>query len=343
MKKVILAILFILLSEWSYSQIYKTVNVTTAGTFSTLVTSEELTSITNLVITGTINAYDLGVTSNMTSLKVLDIKNVNIAACKRFDGTPCLADRIPGSAWPINLTSIIIPTSATAIDDWALTECHANIIVDENSQYFSSLDGILFDKAKTILIQCPVTKTGILTLPSSVRKIGVAAFWDCKYLTNIIFPGALTFIDHDALSECKELTSIFIPSLVSFIGQDAFGGGYAGCKCDITVDPNNMNYSSQDGVLFDKNKTRLIKCPKSKIGNYNIPSTVISIDPNAFSYCESLTNIAIPTTVSTIGKSAFDICSKWTGDLIIPSCLLYTSDAADEEDSVDLGGRRIIK
>jgi hypothetical protein len=330
MKKVILAILFLLLTEWSYSQIYKTINVTTAGTLSTLITTEELNSVTNLVVTGIINAFDLGIINNMTSLKILDIKDVKIAACLLYDGTPCLEDQIPYGALASNnvISSVTIPSSATSIGYWALYEFSGNINADPNSIYFSSLDGVLYDKSKTILFRCPVTKTGIFTLPSTVTKLGHAAFWDCKYLTNIIFSQALTNIDRYALEDCRALTTIFIPALVSFIGEDAFAGGYEGSKCDISVDPANQYFSSVDGVLFDKNKTKLIKCPTSKAGVYSIPTTVTSIEFDAFHYCQSLSNIYIPPSVTTIGGSAFDMCSKVTGNLVIPSAVTKIEDFA---------------
>lgn len=91
-------------------------------------------------------------------------------------------------------------------------------------------------------------------------------------------------------NECTELKSITIPKSVTFIADNAF------CGRDIehiSVDENNQNYSSVDGVLFNKDKTVLISCPSGKSDNVSIPESVTSIDDNAFYGCENLTNITV--------------------------------------------------
>ena len=81
-------------------------------------------------------------------------------------------------------------------------------------------------------------------------------------------------------------------------------------SCYVNVGNNNTQYSSEDGVLFNKNKTHIIMCPKGKNGQYIIPDSVTSIDNYAFSDCKNLTSITIPDSVTTIGDSAFSGCSS---------------------------------
>ncbi|MEI6755120.1 MAG: leucine-rich repeat domain-containing protein, partial [Paludibacter sp.] len=103
----------------------------------------------------------------------------------------------------------------------------------------------------------------------------------------------------------SQALSITIPSSVTSIGDGALNG----CSGLITVDGNNPNYASQDGLLYNKKMTTLIQCPISKTGNFNIPSSVTSIGNSAFSNCLSLANITIPSSVSSIGDHAFRYCT----------------------------------
>jgi hypothetical protein len=81
--------------------------------------------------------------------------------------------------------------------------------VDANNPNYSSKDGLLFDKNQTTLIQCPISKTGSYTIPSSVISIGDYAFWNCSHLTSIAIPSSVTFIGEGAFASCFGLTSIY--------------------------------------------------------------------------------------------------------------------------------------
>ena len=87
----------------------------------------------------------------------------------------------------------------------------------------------------------------------------------------------------------------------------------------INVEDGNPAYSSIDGVLFNKDQTELIKCPRGKQGAYVIPNTVKGIGDNAFRSCR-LTNVTIPNSVETIGREAFVSCSGLTS-VTLPSSL----------------------
>ena len=274
------------------------------------------------------------------------------------------------------LTSISIPSSVTSIiGRRSFSNCSGLIIVDANNPNYSSIDGVLFNKSKTILINCPTSKTGSYTIPSSVTSIGEGAFvyclyltsitipssvtsigdntfyycigltsinlpssmtsigeeafWRCQALTSINLPSSLTSIGDQAFEDCSSLTSITIPSSVTSIGNSAFYGCQALTSINIpssvtsigerafrfssgliTVDTNNPNYSSVDGVLFNKNQTTLIYCPTSKTGRYTIPSSVTSIRFFAFSNCKGLTSISIPFSVTSIEDDAFYACEN---------------------------------
>jgi hypothetical protein len=100
------------------------------------------------------------------------------------------------------------------------------------------------------------------------------------------------------------------------MGNEAFS-----C-CDslekIEVDSNNNNYASIDGVLFDKDKSKLIVYPNSHGTTYKIPNSVTSIGEGAFYGCTSLTSVTIPNSVTSIGKLAFYYCDSLES-ITIPS------------------------
>ena len=197
----------------------------------------------------------------------------NIESCVIKNGTK----RIASAAFSDckNITSITIPDSVTEICDHAFEKC--------------------------------VGLTSI-TIPGSVTNIGYCAFKGCAGLTSITIPGSVTNIGYCAFEGCVGLTSITIPSSVLGIGSGAFS--YCTSLKEISVSSRNGNYSSQDGVLFDDDKSVLIAYPCGKAENsYTIPDTVYQIDYSAFEGCVGLTAITIPAGVRRIMDGAFRNCT----------------------------------
>ena len=218
------------------------------------------------------------------------------------------------------VTSIEISSSVISISNTAFHNCSnlTSINVNNNSNYFSSVNGILFDKNKTILRSYPKGKSETeYTIPNSVTSIGTYAFAECKNLTNVIIPSNVTSIGNYAFEYCSSLTSIEIPDSVTSIFLGAFS--YCRSLTNIDVNDSNTSYCVVDGVLFNKNKTQLIKYPAKKLETeYIIPNSVIIINDYAFDNCKSLTNIEIPNSVTSIEHYAFYGCSSLTS-IEIPS------------------------
>ena len=227
-----------------------------------------------------------------------------------------------------SLTSITIPESVTSIgEDIVFYGCSSltSINVSENNKNYCSVDGVLINKDKTRLIQYPIKKEGTsYKIPNSVTSIGDWAFYECSSLKNITIPNSVTSIGSDAFYNCSSLTSITIPESVTSIGDNAFWG----CSSlkSINVSENNKNYCSVDGVLINKDKTRLIQYPIKKEGtSYKIPNSVTSIGDWAFYECSSLKNITIPNSVTSIGSDAFYNCSSLTS-ITIPEGVTSIGD-----------------
>jgi hypothetical protein len=217
-------------------------------------------------------------------------------------------------------TIITIPNSVTNIAGNAFSGCSSltAINVDPTSTYFSTLDGVLFDKNQSSLIGYPEGKQGTYTIPNSVTNVASYAFGSCYGLTNVIIPNSVTSIGDSAFAWCSGLTNILIPSSVTSIGY----GVFSGCSSitAINVDPTSGYFSTLDGVLFDKSQSSLIQYPGGKKGSYTIPNSVTNIAGYAFEFCGGLTNVLIPNSVTSIGDSAFSFCFGLS-NIILPNGL----------------------
>ncbi len=339
------------------------INVKAGGLHDAL--TGELAITPTLTLTGTIDVRDFKtMRDEMPLLEEIDLSNVSILAYTGSDGTDgnklktYEANTIPTFAFnnilagidsiPSILHKIVFPLTATTIDNMAFHRCNGlksieipatienignfaftdseyltyikipssvksigvnifmncpalkEIEVDNNNSNYSGFEGVLFDKQQTSLLICPAKKQGDFKIPSTVKTINSCAF-----------------------IQCDQLNSILIPASVNTIGELAFDR----CSAFIAVEGNNTNYSSSEGVLFNKSQTKLIFCPTSKNGDYVIPSTVTSIDKQAFLFCSNLSSVIIPNSVQSIEKSTFSNCRKMSS-IDIPSSVISIGDYA---------------
>ena len=156
-----------------------------------------------------------------------------------------------------------------------------------------------------------------LLIGDSVTTVGLRAFVSCSNLVSVIIGNNVTTIKLFAFADCTSLTSVSIPNNVIDIEGQIF------LKCSnltsIDVDNDNTYYSSENGVLFNKSKTILIKYPEGKTNeNYIIPNSVITIGDYAFYQCYRLTSVTIPNSVTIIGGYAFENCTGLVS-VIIPN------------------------
>lgn len=167
-----------------------------------------------------------------------------------------------------------------------------------------------------------------VNISNSVISIGRDAFSACIKLVNVNIPNGLTDIGIRAFDYCPSLKNIIIPSSVTSIGNFAFNGCYSLKSIEVAED--NSNYSSEDGVLFNKNKSNLICCPGGKAGEYTIPDFVTSMSSGAFSNCRSITKVVIPNTITSIPYGAFIQCYALT-NVVIPNSVTSIEDSAFKE------------
>lgn len=149
---------------------------------------------------------------------------------------------------------------------------------------------------------------------SEDNEIIISEFWNGKDLyfegkdvRKVIIGEGITGIENDIFNQCDNLRSIEIPSTVSYIGDKAFHYTY-GLE-EIKINENNTHFSSDSGVLFDKNKTQLINYPKGKTDTqYVIPDTVTNIKGLAFTNNGLVKTIQISKNVEQVESNAFRSC-----------------------------------
>lgn len=183
----------------------------------------------------------------------------------------------------------------------------ARINVDSNNKYFTSIDGILFDKDGTRLIKYPENRDGnSYEVPNTVKTIDANAFIACKNLEEITIADSVEKIGDSAFYGSK-LKTINLGGGITNISNKPFYGAWN--LTNINVITENDKYESENGILFNKGKTILIKYPPAIINGevYEIPNTVVEIGPQSF-YRSQIKNVIIPSSVKKIGSESFFQC-----------------------------------
>lgn len=209
------------------------------------------------------------------------------------DSTPSTGSNAPAdssSTSADSTTNTLAPTSADDFPDTPISEF--------KYKYDAELKGVVitaYTGNSSLKVRIPDTienepvvgierafyEKGVMEvfIPDTVTHIGERAFEFCE-ITRVTIPESVTYIGDWAFSSCKGLTRVSIPSGVIEIADNAF------CECkslvEISVDADNPNYSSIDGVLFNKDKTTLFIYPMSKSLVYTVPESVTDIKSCAF-------------------------------------------------------------
>ena len=146
---------------------------------------------------------------------------------------------------------------------------------------------------------------------TGLSMIEADGFRSCTQLTALTLPEGLSEIGDNAFTNCSKLTKLHLPaSLSSISDQSVFH--YCLALTGFTVDAANASFCVDGGVLYNKDKTKLICCPATKTGTFTIPATVETIEISAFAMCTGLTNITLPKALKKIGEAAFVGCSGLT-------------------------------
>lgn len=218
----------------------------------------------------------------------------NITLPSTLDGYPIISIGESAFCDCRNLTSVTIPNSVTSIGDYAFQDC-------------TSLTSIV--------------------IPDGVTSIGTWAFYNTAYYnnTNNWVDDVLYIGDHLIKCQMSKSGTCTIKDSTKTIADSAFESCFR--LTSIIVNKDNQYYSNdENGVLFNKDKTELLRCPPgTKIFSYTIPDSVASIGGSAFENCSGLVSITIPNNVTSIGPSAFRYCDGLI-NITIPNNVTSISD-----------------
>ena len=261
------------------------------------------TKITSIAMPDSVVYIGRSAFYNCTSLKSITIpdgvKEIDYAAFSECAG----------------LVSVKIPDNVTKIGDSAFINCAnlTKIDVTAGNKYYSSANGVLFNK----------DKSEIICYPAGIKNVGYS------------IPDGVTAIRDRAFNKCISLNSITIPKSV----QDIDTYSFFGCTSleAINVAASNKNYADVNGILFSKDKTKIVCYPANKknmsysipvsvkvvgvaafrdciyLKGITIPDSVTNIEHHAFSNCKSLKSITIPDSITAIEMSTFIDCASLTG------------------------------
>jgi hypothetical protein len=153
-----------------------------------------------------------------------------------------------------------------------------------------------------------------VTLSSACTRIPNQAFFKCQYLEEVVIGENVTKIGWCAFGETQKITEINIPKKVSEIDSSAFAALNGEDKIEaINVDAENANYASEDGVLYNKDKTVLLRYPSGKKDeSFAVPDSVIEIGENAFRYCSLVQRITMNNNLETLNYGSFYCVSNLT-------------------------------
>ena len=205
-----------------------------------------------------------------------------------------------------SLTNVTIPASITTIG-YSFINCTnlVNIEADSNNSYYSSQDGVLFNKSKTQLVQYPKGKIGnTYTIPSTVTSIGSYAFYNCDSLNDIIFPNNTRSIGSSSFYNCDGISEITLPEKLTSIGSSAF---YNCVGIANIILPNSLTSLGSSAFAECENLSSIV-----------IPDKISRIETSVFENCTSLTTVTLPENITTIKSSAFEGCSSLTS-ITIPT------------------------
>ncbi len=312
------------IGEFAFSYCYKLSTITLGNSVTTIGNNAFFNCfrLTSIDLPNTVTAIGDGAfcdCNGLTSVNIPD--NVTVIGDATFRSCSSLRSiSIPESVTSIgneafsrciNLKSFIIGNAVTTIGDYAFSWCY-------------SLASLTIGSSVTTIGSHAFHDCGLVSvdIPVSVTTIGDYTFYNCGKLTSINIPNSVTTIGSQAFSRCQGLTSISIPNSVTTIGDKVFF--LCVSLLEIIVDESNPNYSSIDGVLYDKNVSTLICCPSAK-ETVTIPDKVSTIKENAFTECTKLNTVIIPSSVTSIGDEAFYGCIGLTS-INIPNSVISIGD-----------------
>lgn len=248
----------------------KTLTVSPAGSLAGLLSSNDMSDVTDIILSGDLNGTDIKTLRAMENLFVLDIQNSRIVAggdaYYNYAGADQYTsnDIIPAYAFfgLRKLTSVLLPATITKIDNSAFYECSSLASID---------------------------------LPGNVNTIEEYAFCRCYTLDFPVIGSNVTTIGNYAFASNYKMETANIPNTVSTLGSAAFQGNTKLTTVTMGSGLTTLNSSTFSGCIALKNIT--------------IGANITTLGDNTFNGCTALESIIIPENVTNIGNATFRGCT----------------------------------
>ena len=236
-----------------------------------------------------------------------------------------------------SLKRLELPSTVIKVDI-AEIENLQEVVVDKGNTEFSTEDGVLFNKQKTVLLSFPRRRdVKEYLIPDGVEQIAEEAFRGQPYIEEIVFPDITIAIEKRAFADCRSLREVHLGKNIKKIGIESFAytaierfvltpnarfvnqhkwdgkTPFYGSKLKaFELDGENELYTVIDGILYIKNSwgLKLKFCPPAYEGHLQIPEEVKVIGSCSCWGCTGITSLFIPEGVETIGDDAFSGCTK---------------------------------
>ena len=262
---------------------------------------KDCTTLESIVIPNSVKGIEASAFYGCTSLESATLSNAtrNIGANAFYNCT--------------SLASVIIPASVRSMGDNVFYNCASltSITVEEENISYKSIDGVLYTKDVTTLIQYPASKTTkVFAIPDSVTSLSAYAFYNCDGLESVVIPDSVTIMPKGIFFGCDNLISMTVP----FVGEakDGTGNTHFGYIFGASSYTYNNDYvpSSLKEVIITEDSSidygAFSNC--KSLTSVTIGDSVTNIGESAFSNCESLTSVTIGDSVTSIGEYAFNGC-----------------------------------
>lgn len=243
----------------------------------------------------------------------------------------------------IQLKEITIPGNTSIIGNHAFKKCI-------NLKDLTISNGVS-DIGYGAFMGCTSLKS--VKIPDSVYVMSPYAFYNCNNLEKVILSRQLSYIPDSAFRNCTGLENITLPSGITEIKNNAFsnctslkvikipqnvksimGNSFQNAGTAFSVASANKTYASENGVLYNADKTVLYKFPAYKSGDYKTPDSVTKVSSYAFNYCQELDKVTIGEGIKKINKNTFNNSS--IRELALPSTLKTLKNAANKINTINL-------
>lgn len=351
---IVVIVLCFLANNEAKATVTKSIILNSPGTLSTYFSASERSSVTKLILSGTMNVEDFTfIRIFLDKLAVLDMRNA----------TPDKAE-IPEEAlcWGAGATfldTVFLPTTLTKIGARAFSECDhlrkvdfPSTLTDIGEEAFegcSKLDSVSIPSAlanwgESVFSGCASLKSvtfmqGLsmigasafewceslqaIQIPTSVKYIGQGAFNSCVELNSVLLSEGLDSLGIAVFAFCTKLDTIVIPASVKSIGVLAFMFS----NCSMSVASENKCLKVEEGILYNHDMTVLLECPTFKTGTVVVPETVDTIEMGGFGYCSLLSEIILPPRLRAIKGYGLCYCLGLQS-MVIPDSVSFIGSAA---------------